>query len=154
MEIRSTGAIIAEGIGRYGSGRESVLRILCDINREHGWVSEDAIRQLSRATGASSAEIAGIASFYSFISLEPRGRHIVRLCNTITCEMKGSREILEALECELHISAGETTPDGRITLETTSCLGLCDQSPAMLVDETPHSGLTPEKACEIVRGLR
>ncbi len=67
--------------------------------------------------------------------------------------MKGSAGILAALEKELGITAGHTTPDGRITLETTSCIGLCDQSPAMLVDDTPHSRLTPESACEIVRGL-
>jgi NADH:ubiquinone oxidoreductase subunit E len=145
---------VAEGVGSHGGGRGSVLMLLTDVNRELGYVSEEAMREIAKASGVSTAEVQSVASFYSFISTVPRGRHIVRLCRTISCEMKGSAGVLAAIEKELGIQAGQTTPDGTVTLETTSCLGLCDKSPAMLVDDTPHSGLTPEKACEIVRGLR
>jgi NADH:ubiquinone oxidoreductase subunit E len=138
----------------YGRSPESVLRILTDINREIGHVSPEAIRETAKATGVSTAEVQSVATFYSFISLEPRGSHVVRLCKTISCAMKGSPDILEAVEKELGIKAGQTTADGLVTLETTSCLGLCDKSPAMLVDDAPHSGLTPERACEILRALR
>lgn len=151
---REASAIVAEGVERHGGGRGSVLMLLTDVNRELGYVSEEAVREISRASGASVGEVMGVATFYSFISLKPRGRHIVRLCGTISCVMKGSQEVLAAVEKELGIEAGQTTADGAVTLETTSCLGLCDKSPAMLVDDTPYSGLTPGKACEIVRGLR
>lgn len=145
--------LVSESAAKYGRSQESVYRILTDVNRATGHVSIEAIREIAKATGVSTAEVQSVATFYSFISLEPRGRHIVRLCNTISCAMKGSSGVLAAVEKELGISAGQTTPDGRITLETASCLGLCDQSPAMLVDDTPHSRLTPEKACEILSGL-
>ena len=145
--------IVASGIEKYGSGREAIIQILTDVNKELGFIPEEAIRMLSEAVGVSSAEIYSVLSFYSFFSTEPRGRNIVRLCSTVSCSMKGSGGILEALEKELGISAGETTPDGRVTLETTSCIGLCDESPAMLVNDTPHTRLTPEEACEIVAGL-
>jgi len=151
---RTPEQVVADAAGRVGSTPDSVLRLLQEVNGELGHVSPESVREISRITGVSTAQVQGVASFYSFLSLRPRGRHIVRLCTTVSCEMKGSERLLEALEKELCICAGETTPDGRVTLETTSCLGLCDKSPAMLVDDVPYSGLTPEKACEIVRGLR
>lgn len=146
--------IVSDGVARFGGGQGCVLRLLTDMDREHGFVSEDAIRAIAVAAGVSTAEVASVASFYSFISLRPRGRHIVRLCGTVSCDMKGSAGILAALEKELGIRAGETTPDGEVTLETTSCLGLCDKAPAMLVDDLPCVELTPESACEAVRALR
>lgn len=154
MSGRPISQIIEEGAGRYGRNQEAVLRLLTDVDRELGSVSEEAMAAIAKCCRVSSAEVQSVATFYSFISTRPRGRHLVRLCRTISCSMKGSAGILAALEKELGIAAGQTTPDGRITLETTSCIGLCDQSPAMLVDDTPHSRLTPEMACEIVRGLK
>lgn len=150
---RSAEQIVEEGLSRFGSGREAVMQLLTDVNNELGYVPEEAMRAIAKAVGVSNAEIYSVVSFYSFLSIKPRGRHIVRLCKTISCAMKGSADILDALKGELGIGVGETTEDGRVTLETTSCIGLCDQSPAMLVDDVPHSRLTPEKACEIVRGL-
>lgn len=150
---RSAEQIVEEGLSRYGSGREAVMQLLTDVNNELGYVPEEAMRAIAKAVGVSNAEIYSVVSFYSFLSIEPRGRHIVRLCKTISCAMKDSADILDALRGELGIGVGETTEDGRVTLETTSCIGLCDQSPAMLVNDVPHSRLTPEKACEIVRGL-
>ena len=146
--------IVASCVEKYGSGREAVMQILTDVNRELGYIPEDAIRATAAAVGVSNAEIYSVLSFYSFLTTKPRGRNIVRLCSTISCQMAGSREVLAAVEKELGIRAGETTPDNRITLETTSCIGLCDQGPAMLVNDTPHTRLTPEEACKIIAGLQ
>ncbi|MFO8184053.1 MAG: NADH-quinone oxidoreductase subunit NuoE [Candidatus Aegiribacteria sp.] len=145
--------IVAASMAKHGSDREAIMEMLTDVNRELGYIPEEAIRAIAAAVGVSNAEIYSVLSFYSFFSTEPRGRNIVRLCNTITCEMNGSKEILEALENELGITAGETTPDNRVTLEATSCIGLCDESPAMLVNDTPHTRLTPDEARRIVAGL-
>lgn len=146
--------IVTSAIEKYGSGREAIMQMLTDVNRELGYIPEEAIRAIAAAVRVSNAEIYSVLSFYSFFSTEPRGRNIVRLCNTISCDMAGSREILAAVEDELGIRAGETTPDERVTLETTSCIGLCDQGPAMLVNDTPHTRLTPEEARSIVAGLQ
>ncbi len=145
--------IVAAGLREFGAGRERIVQLLVMVNSELGWVPPEAMKEIALALDMSAAEIYSVASFYSFISLEPRGRNIVRVCSTISCAMKGQREILEALRSELGIEVGDTTPDGRVTLETTACIGLCDMAPAMLVNDTPHTGLTPDKARAIIAGL-
>ena len=150
---RSPEEMVRSSMEKHGSGREAVMEILTDVNRELGYIPEEAIAAVADAVGVSNAEVYGVVSFYSFFSTKPRGRHIVRLCSTISCAMGGSNEVLDTLRKDLDIGEGETTADGRITLETTSCLGLCDQAPAMLVDDVPHTRLTPDTAREIIAGL-
>jgi len=145
--------IVAEGIREFGSGRERIMQILTKVNEELSWVPSEAIEAIAEATDVSAAEVYSVVSFYSFFSTEPRGRNIVRLCSTISCALAGQHDVLTALLEEFEIEPFETTEDGRITIETTPCIGLCDQAPAMLVNGEPHVKLTPEKACEIVRGL-
>ena len=93
-------------------------------------------------------------SFYAFLSSEPKGRNIVRLCQTITCDLVGKEAIAQAIERELGISFGETTKDNRITLEYTNCLGMCDAGPAMLVNDKIYTHLTTEKAVEIINEIK
>ena len=150
---RSTGEVVAAGLKEFGSGREAMIQLLTLVNRELGWVPPEAMKEIAGALGVSTAEVYSVVSFYSFLSAEPRGRNIVRVCSTISCAMKGQREVLKALRDQLGIEVGETTADGRVTLETTACIGLCDQAPAMLVNDTPHTRLTPATACEIIAGL-
>jgi NADH:ubiquinone oxidoreductase subunit E len=146
--------IVAEGLAEFGAGRERMIQLLTKVNTELGWVPPEAMMDIAEALGVSAAEVYSVVSFYSFLSAEARGRNIVRICNTISCTMKGQEEVIDAIRAELGIEVGETTPDGRVTLETTACIGLCDQAPAMLVNQTPHTSLTPEKAREIIAGLK
>lgn len=146
--------IVAEGLSEYGCGRERMLQILAKVNSELGWIPPEAMKKIAEALNVSAAEVYSVVSFYSFLSPEPRGRNIVRVCSTISCAMQGQREVLEAIRKELGIEVGDTTPDGRVTLETTACIGLCDQAPAMLVNGEPHVRLTPEKARAVVAGLK
>lgn len=150
---RNPKEIVAEGLGKYGTGREAIMQLLTMVNEELSWVPEEAIIEIADATGVSAAEVYSVVTFYSFFSTEPRGRNIVRLCSTISCAMAGQGSVLSALVDEFGIEPFETTEDRRLTIETTPCIGLCDQAPAMLVNGEPHVRLTPEKACEIVRGL-
>jgi len=150
---RNPKEIVKEGLGKFGTGREAIMQLLTMVNEELSWVPEEAILEIAEATGVSGAEVYSVVSFYSFFSTEPRGRNIVRLCSTISCAMAGQGSVLSALVDEFGIEPFETTEDGRLTIETTPCIGLCDQAPAMLVNGEPHVRLTPEKACEIVRGL-
>ena len=145
--------IVAEGVKEFGNGRERIMQLLSKVNAELNWIPEEAIKAIARAMTVSVAEVYSVVSFYSFFSTEPRGRNIIRLCSTISCAMAGQGEILGALIKEFNVEPFQTTEDGRITIETTPCIGLCDQAPAMLVNGEPHVKLTPEKACEIVRGL-
>jgi len=146
--------IVAEGIDRFGRGREAVMQLLIKVDEELNWVPEEAIVQIAEETGSSIADIYGVVSFYSFFSTKPRGRNIVRVCSTISCAMQGQGEVLEAIMDELEIQVGETTADGRATLETTACLGLCDQAPAMLVNGTAHTRLTPQMVRDIIADMK
>jgi len=152
--IRSAKQIVSEAVLEFGNGRERLVQIITKVNTELGYVPSDAVDAIAAATGITSADIYSVVSFYSFFSSKPRGRNIIRICSTISCAMAGQGEVLQALIDEFGVEPFETTADKRLTIETTPCIGLCDQAPAMLVNGKPFVRLTPEKACEIVRGLK
>ena len=108
------------------------LRIL---QRHRGWVSDEAIDDLMPVLGMSRAEIDSVATFYNLIFRKPVGRHVILICDSVSCWVCGKENVLAYLESKLGIKLGETTPDGLITLLPTVCLGHCDQAPVMMVDE-------------------
>ena len=146
---------IAEIVEKHGNDRENLLQILHDMQDGSGDHSlhHDAMVQLSRIMNLTVADIVGTASFYSMFSLRPRGRHVIRLCESPPCYIKGSENILLALEKRLGVSVGGTTGDGLFTLEMTSCLGVCGVAPAMMIDEAVYGNLTEEKVNGIIDGL-
>ena len=142
-------------VGVHGDGREALLPILRQVNSSYGYVSGEAMTLIGKALNAPRAEIYGVVTFYSFLSAHPRGRYVIRLCRTISCEMQGSRHpVMTALVEELGVGLGETTADRLFTLEETNCIGMCDQGPAMLVNEDVHVRLTPDSVREILAGYR
>jgi NADH:ubiquinone oxidoreductase subunit E len=98
----------------------------------------------------AAAQVYGTATFYSFLDTEPRGEYVIRVCKTITCSMKRSLEVVKTIEDLLKISVGQTTPNKKFTLLETNCLGWCHEAPAMLIDDTPFTNLTPEKVRQII----
>ncbi|NLT52665.1 MAG: NADH-quinone oxidoreductase subunit NuoE [Ignavibacteria bacterium] len=141
-------------VEKYGSNRSSLLPVLQDIQRNHRYISEHAQQEIARVLDIHPVEVYSVISFYSFLNTKPKGRNIVRLCRTITCDLAGKDSIVKAVERELGIKFGETTKDKRITLEFANCLGMCDQGPAMLVNYKVYTKLTPEKAVEILNELK
>ncbi len=169
-------------VERYGKERTALLPILRDVNTEYGFVPEAAMARLSEITGIANAEIYGVVKFYSFFSTEPRGKFIIRLCRTMSCVMSQNAQgqasgsplrklmetfgfmktpgqtwahpVSETLMKELEIGFGETTADGMFTLEWTNCMGMCDQAPAMLVNEDVHVNLTAERVRDILAACR
>lgn len=135
---------------KHGRDRESLLPILQGIVKEERHVSEVAMAEVARELDMSAALVYGTATFYSFLDTEPRGEYIIRLCRTITCDMKGKREILDTLKNLLKINLGETTKDGKFTLLETNCLGWCHKGPAMLINEKAYTELTDDKVSEII----
>jgi len=93
----------------------------------------------------------GTATFYTFLDTEIRGKYIIRICKTISCAMKGKHDILSTIEEILKIRLGETSPDRKFSLLETNCIGWCHKAPAMLINDTPYTELTPEKVTEILR---
>jgi NADH-quinone oxidoreductase subunit E len=133
---------------------ESLLPILQEIMARSHFISEDAMVEVARELDMSAAQVYGTATFYSFLSTRPLGKYIIRVCKTITCMMHGKNQILKELEDVLKIKVGETTPDKLFTLLETNCLGQCHQGPAILVNDTPYTQLTPEKARDIINRYR
>lgn len=154
MEKNSLSEEIELLAAKYGNARSSLLAILQDIQAKYSYVSDFAQQEVARVLDIHPVEVNGVVTFYSFLNSEPKGKNIVRLCKTISCAMVGKNKIAEALERELGIKFGETTKDKKITLEYTNCLGMCDQGPAMLVNDTVHTKLDPENAVNILLGIR
>jgi NADH-quinone oxidoreductase E subunit len=141
-------------VGKYGKDRSSLLPILQDIQRNHKYIPDFAQQEVARLLGIHPVEVYSVVSFYSFLNTQPKGRNIVRLCQTITCDMAGKAAIAKALERELGIKFGETTKDNKFTLEFVNCLGMCDQGPALLINERVYSKVTPESAVSILSEVK
>jgi NADH:ubiquinone oxidoreductase subunit E len=112
------------------------------------------IEAISNVLDISPAEVHGVVTFYSFLNTEPKGKYIIRLCKTISCDMAGKDRIVRVLQKELGIEFGQTTRDGLFSLEFTNCIGMCNEGPAMLVNEDVYSHLTPEKVVDILDKYR
>ena len=106
--------------------------------------------EIARELNIPVTEVYGTATFYSFLECKKMGKYIIRICKTITCSMKGEKQILLAIEDMLKIKVGETTQDGKFTLLETNCLGFCHKAPAMLINNEVYTELTPEKIREIL----
>ena len=136
---------------KHGRKRESLIPILQDLIEENRYLSDDAMITVARELDLSAADVFGTASFYTFLDTEVRGKFIIRICKTISCAMKGKIEVLHAIEDTLKIKVGEMTSDRKFSLLETNCIGWCHKAPAMLINDTPYTELTPEKATEILQ---
>lgn len=135
---------------KHGRTRESLLPILQGIITEERFISDAAMTEVARELDMSAALVYGTATFYSFLDTKPRGKYVIRLCRTITCDMKGKKQILKTIEDLLKIKVGETTKDNKFTLLETNCLGWCHKGPAMLINDDSYTELTEEKVSEII----
>jgi len=131
-----------------------MMTIMKDVQAEYGHVPPKAMTVISRELSVPRVEVESFVSFYAFLSEEPKGRIVIRLCNDIVDRMHGFDRIAKLFSEELGISLGETTPDGQITLETTACIGMCDQAPAALINDVIFTELSSDKVRTIVEGLR
>ena len=145
---------IEQLVEKYGRNRSSLLPILQDIQRKHKYIPDFAQQEVARLLDIHPVEVYSVITFYAFLNTKPKGRNIVRLCKTISCDMQGKTDVAKAIERELGISFGETTKDNKFTLEYANCLGLCDQGPAMIINERVYYKLTPEKAVQILNEIK
>ena len=136
---------------KHGRKRESLIPILQDIIEGSNYLTDAALVQVARELDISAADVYGTASFYSFLDIEERGKYVIRICKTISCSMKGKNDILHTIQDTLKIKVGETTSDKRFSLLETNCIGWCHKAPAMLINDTPYTELTPSKVTEILQ---
>jgi [NiFe] hydrogenase diaphorase moiety large subunit len=130
--------------------RSRMMDIVRAVQEKFGCVSSEAADLIAREVSAHRVEVESVVSFYAFLSSKPKGKIVVRLCDDIIDEMKGSQAVAEVLKEGLGIDFGETTADGKITLEHTPCIGMCDQAPAMMVNDVIVTHLTAEKIREML----
>jgi NADH-quinone oxidoreductase subunit E len=115
------------------------------VQRHRGWVSDESLRDIAEHLGMSPTDLDSVATFYNLIFRRPVGRHLIMVCDSVSCWIMGCERMQEHLEKRLGIGLGETTPDNRFTLLPIVCLGCCDHAPAMMVDGDLHSDLDPQK---------
>ena len=135
-------------------GRQALLGRVEEAQGQSGCVSEGFMVETARSLGLPLSEVYGVTTFYSFLSVEPLGRNVIRVCKSVPCYLKHGEMIIENVGKALGISPGETTPDGRFSFELTNCIGACDKAPAMLINDELHGDLTPEKIVEILRSYK
>jgi NADH-quinone oxidoreductase E subunit len=139
---------------RYPEGsRSAALPALRLAQERHGWLSRQAIEETAEALEVTPAFCFSVASFYDLLHLEPTGRHTIDVCTNLPCALCGAQRVVEAFESELGIRAGETTPDGEITLRAVECLGGCGYATVVAVDDRYHQHVRAETVPEILGEL-
>ncbi|WP_043114826.1 NADH-quinone oxidoreductase subunit NuoE [Solimonas soli] len=135
---------IEHELTHFPDGRAASIEALKIVQKHRGWVPDGALEPIARMIGIGAAELEGVATFYSLIYRQPVGRHVIKVCDSITCFLVGYDEIKATLERTLGIGYGQTTADGRFTLLPICCIGACDKGPALMIDDDLHTDLTPQ----------
>jgi NADH-quinone oxidoreductase subunit E len=136
---------------KYNGEPGQVIPLLQEAQETYGFISPRIIHEISRFTGVAVSQIYGVATFYAQFRLTPVGEHIIRVCHGTACHVANANAISYAIEDELNIKSGETTPDKKFTLELVSCIGCCSLAPVIMVDDDTHGRLTPQKAREVLK---
>ena len=137
-------------VDKHGGDRSALLPVIQELQRTRHAIPDHAMQVLADLLGVHPVEVYGVVSFYSFLGDKPRGEFVIRLCRTISCDLQGKDRIARQLENDLGIRFGETTPDGKFTLEWANCMGWCDQGPALLVNDRAYTLVTPDQVHEII----
>lgn len=142
-------------IDKHGRKQSSTMAILQEVQEEYRYLPEHILEYISDEMDISLAKIYGIATFYEFFSLEPKGKYIIKICDGTACHVRKSIPILNALKEELNLKEGETTTDDLLfTVETVSCLGACGLAPVLTINEKVYGSMTPESTVEVLNEIR
>ncbi len=135
---------------QYNDKGNLLLR-LEEAQHRLGYLSEQTMGELAESLGISVSEVYGVATFYSFLSTRPQGKYVIRVCKSLPCCLKDSDMVISSIEAAIGIRPGDTTPEGKYSLELTNCIGACDSAPAMLVNSELHVGLTSRRISRILK---
>jgi NADH-quinone oxidoreductase subunit E len=138
-------SVVQEAINRHGATPEALVPVLSEINQELGYLPREALAEVSQVLRVSNSQLFSVASFYHMLSTKPRGRHLIQFCESAPCHVVGGREVWQMLQDELGLEAGETSADGKWTLVTSSCLGICGVGPVIVIDDDIYGNVAPER---------
>lgn len=137
-------------IHSYKGNPEALLMIMQDISDIFNYVPPDIIPRLVEKLGVKESLVYSVATFYKTISLEPRGKYIVRVCTGTACHVRGAQKIMDALESRLGVSEGKTSGDGLFTLEAVRCIGCCASGPVITINQDTHGGLDRSSVLNVI----
>jgi NADH-quinone oxidoreductase subunit E len=141
---------IDEELHKYQRKRAAAPEALKIVQKHRGWVSDESLQDVARHLGMTDDELDSVATCYNLIFRRPVGRHVILVCDSVTCWIMGYEPLLSHIERRLGIKLGQTTGDGRFTLLPSACLGACDKAPVMMVDEDLHVELNAAKIDEVL----
>ena len=143
---------LSEILAKYPIGdRGYLIPILQEVQESQGYIAPDVIDEIGAFTRVSPGEIFGVASFYAHFRFTKPGKHTVKVCRGTACHVRGSERILEGVERELKIKAGETTPDGLFSLERVACFGCCALAPVVVMNKDVHGRMSSPKAQRLLK---
>jgi NADH:ubiquinone oxidoreductase subunit E len=145
---------IAAWVARSGAQRSSLIPVLQEIQAKYHQISDHAMQVVADHLDIHPVEVYSVVTFYAFLNEGYHGKFVIRLCRTVSCDMAGKDRVARQLENDLGISFGQTTRDGKFSLEWASCIGMCDQGPALLVNDQVFTSVTPEKVHDILQLCR
>ncbi len=142
-------------LDRHGRQSAKLIPILQAVQNEYRYLPEEVLSFVATALGIPPARVFGVATFYAYFTLEPKGKYVVRLCDGTACHVKNSIPILEALRKKLRVTEKKpTTPDMLFTVETVACLGACGLAPVVMLNGEVHSRMTPDKAVALIEEIQ
>jgi NADH-quinone oxidoreductase subunit E len=142
-------------LDRYARRASNLIPILQAVQHEYHYLPEEVLTYVATSLGVPAARVYGVATFYAHFALEPKGKHVIRVCDGTACHVKQSVPVLNALRQKLGTSEKRTTtPDMLFTLETVACLGACGLAPVIVIDEQVHGQITPQRALALVDEIK
>lgn len=155
MSMNQRLARVSEIIDTHGSQPSQLIAILQDTQSAFNYLSQEDMTLIAHRLGISTAKVYSVATFYENFSLEPKGKHIIRVCDGTACHVRKSQPIYDAIHDYMHLTGKrKTDADGLFTLETVACLGACGLAPVVTVNDKVHSKMTPELAIELLEELK
>jgi len=147
---------MSDVLKKYPAKQTSLLEILLEIDRlkENHFISKEEVKVVADYLGLRTSHVYSVLTFYTLLSTEPRGKHIIQVCKDIPCYVNDAFDVRKTIESILNVTVGETSRDGMFTLEETACIGCCDEAPAMLVDLEPYTNLSKDKIESILASYR
>ena len=152
LSVEEIEAIEAE-ISHLPDRESAAIEALRIVQEKRGWISDESLGAIARLLGMSAEALDSIATFYNLIFRQPVGRHVLMLCDSVSCYVMGCDKVRDAVCDQLGVGMGETTPDGRFTVLPIVCLGACDRAPVMTIDEELLTHLAADAIREILSGV-
>ena len=143
-------SVVQAAVKRHGATVEALIPILTEVNQALGYLPAEALAEVSRELRVPKSQLFSVASFYHMLSTKPRGRHVIQFCESAPCHVVGGREVWQTLQDELQLAPGATSADGKWTLVTTSCLGICGVGPVIMVDDDIYGNVGPDRVADIL----